>query len=171
MKQASRTEAARPPGPIRSRIRAVVRLRPVMKDDNGLATMLRMSPEVCVHVNADGQRVLLKRDAFESREFRVDYALGPTTGQQELYQLACKDIVTDYLQGYNGFVMAYGQVIPFLIGFVLFCSLNSYADWIRQNALHVWQGFRRLQSTCSGDDGHCALRCRGHLQPNASQVC
>lgn len=99
-----------PSTPSRSRIKAVVRQRPVIKSDNELAKMLRMSPEVCVHVRADGQTVQLKRDAFESREFRVDHALGPTASQQELYHVASKDIVRDFLHGYNGFIMAYGQV-------------------------------------------------------------
>jgi hypothetical protein len=44
-------------GSQQQRIRAVVRQRPVIKADNELARMLRMSPEVCVHVNGDGQRV------------------------------------------------------------------------------------------------------------------
>ena len=94
----------------RQHIRAVVRLRPVIKDDNELAKMLRMSPEVCAHVRADGQSIQLKKDSFESRQFRVDHAFGPVSSQREVYDIACKDIIDDFLRGYNGFIMAYGQV-------------------------------------------------------------
>ena len=39
----------------------------------------------------------------------MDHAFGPTSTQEEVYSISCKDVVDDVINGYNGCIIAYGQ--------------------------------------------------------------
>lgn len=55
---------------------------------------------------------------IEERIFDFDKILGPNSSQEESYDKTASKIVTDVLQGYNGTIMAYGQV-----------KYNNKLDW------------------------------------------
>jgi kinesin family protein 5 len=51
---------------------------------------------------------------IEERVFEFDRILSPNSTQDEAYDKVANKVVNDVLQGYNGTIMAYGQVIYLL---------------------------------------------------------
>jgi len=47
---------------------------------------------------------------YDEREFTFDKVLGIESDQEETFNSVGADVVDDVLQGFNGTIMAYGQV-------------------------------------------------------------
>jgi hypothetical protein len=85
------------------------RVRGVLSQDHKAALAQRLSSDVCVHFQSDGQSIKLLQDPFHFKSFRVDHTFGASSEQQEVYHTALRPLVRDVLAGYNGTCMVYGQ--------------------------------------------------------------
>ena len=74
--------------------------------------------------------IKLTRPLIEERIFEFDRILGGEITQDESYNRVGRKIVSDVLEGYNGTIMAYGQVKD-----------KAYLiDWLRQNFYYFRKG-------------------------------
>eukprot|EP00240_Pyramimonas_obovata_P003247 CAMPEP_0118924650 /NCGR_PEP_ID=MMETSP1169-20130426/2689_1 /TAXON_ID=36882 /ORGANISM="Pyramimonas obovata, Strain CCMP722" /LENGTH=661 /DNA_ID=CAMNT_0006865781 /DNA_START=135 /DNA_END=2117 /DNA_ORIENTATION=- len=87
------------------RVRVAVRLRPVLDFEKD---QVKDSAPV-IEVESEVNRVIVKRDHWDSDAYTLDSAYSPTTSQRRLYEEFCMPVVDSVLKGYNGTVMAYGQ--------------------------------------------------------------
>jgi hypothetical protein len=92
-------------------IKVAVRIRPVNDLDSKQAQPYRSSsgPDICMTLKPDGQRISLIRDAFNTREFSFDHVFGTTASTSSMYRYICKDVVNDFISGYNASILCYGQ--------------------------------------------------------------
>ena len=104
-----------------SRLRVVVRCRPIVNDDFQQvkkAGRIGITPERCVRMKADGQTIeLLKQsvicpsEVYQRVAYRYDHTFDAHDSQEHVYKLSIKDMITSFLRdGYNCTCMAYGQV-------------------------------------------------------------
>lgn len=81
-------------------------------------------------ISKSENEIKLTRPLIEERIFEFDRILGGEITQDESYNRVARKIVSDVLEGYNGTIMAYGQV-----------NYNVYLiDWLRQNLYYIWKG-------------------------------
>lgn len=110
-----------------NRFNVVIRVKPHLEDD---ATDLLADEEnrfICVEktvkifyqlliiiiiiINFKSENeIKLTRPLIEERIFEFDRILGGEITQDESYNRVARKIVSDVLEGYNGTIMAYGQV-------------------------------------------------------------
>ncbi|KAJ4456170.1 putative Kinesin-II 95 kDa subunit [Paratrimastix pyriformis] len=114
------------PGENSSRIKVVVRVRPPIREDippdddfvdctrfdsqrqdwsapqgsSALTEVLRLPPG----------SITIVRPPYEDRQFHFDRVLDQHANQQLCYDVVARDLVEDFLKGFNATVMAYGQV-------------------------------------------------------------
>jgi kinesin family member 5 len=50
------------------------------------------------------------RPTVEEKEYEFDCVLGNQSNQEQTFNSVAKKIVSDVMDGYNGTIMAYGQV-------------------------------------------------------------
>jgi len=82
-----------------------VRLRPVLPHEEA-----EMSESAaCVEVESEVQRVVLKKNHWDTEPYSFDNSFPGTTSQRRMYEEFCMPVVESVLKGYNGTVMAYGQ--------------------------------------------------------------
>lgn len=89
-------------GAIGQPISVVCRVRPISDKE------LREQSEIGVRVDPNGVGVDVSFGA-DTLHFDYDAVIGPYGSQQDVYELAAKPVVDDFLQGFNGTVFAYGQ--------------------------------------------------------------
>ena len=92
-----------------SRIHVCARVRPIIPEDYKLGTVIRSSPEICVHLKSDGQTIKMTKDVYDIKMFRVDHTFDGVSSQMDVYNSSFKRIVVDALGGFNGTGMCYGQ--------------------------------------------------------------
>lgn len=92
-----------------SRIHVCARVRPIIPEDYKLGTVIRSSPEICVHLKSDGQTIKMTKDVYDIKMFRVDHTFDGVTTQMDVYNASFRKIVVDALGGFNGTGMVYGQ--------------------------------------------------------------
>eukprot|EP00743_Colponemidia_sp_Colp-15_P010401 GILK01011452.1.p1 GENE.GILK01011452.1~~GILK01011452.1.p1 ORF type:complete len:1212 (+),score=242.12 GILK01011452.1:39-3638(+) len=93
-----------------SRIKVVVRVRPMIPEDTELGKRIGDEQKLlCTRVHPDGSGLSIVRPFYDDREFSFDQTHGPFDSQDDAYETIAADIVDDVLQGFNGTVMAYGQ--------------------------------------------------------------
>lgn len=93
----------------RNRIRAVVRCRPVTEEDYRCCKLQRHLLHSCVGIKPDKRSILVSKDAYTAKEIKVDHAFSGSADQQSIYDLACKDVVSDAFAGYHSSILSYGQ--------------------------------------------------------------
>jgi hypothetical protein len=67
------------------------------------------------------------RPTVEEKEYEFDYVLSNLSHQEQTFNSVGKKIVSDVMDGYNGTIMAYGQVHYLTI------------DWIWQDIYYFWE--------------------------------
>ena len=55
--------------------------------------------------------------------------MGNESSQEQSYDIVARKVVNDVMEGYNGTIMAYGQV----------CHLIKKLDWFWQNIYDLWK--------------------------------
>lgn len=63
------------------------------------------------------------RPTVEEREYDFDYVMGNQSTQEQSFDIISRKVVNDVMEGYNGTIMAYGQVI----------QIKIFLDWIRKD--------------------------------------
>jgi len=98
---------ARPQGSsAKENVQVVVRVRPISSKelkaaDTAVVTADEARKEVHVPLNP--------KRSTQYRTYSFDHVFGPTTTQQHLYDVMCRPIVDEVLQGFNCTIFAYGQ--------------------------------------------------------------
>ncbi|GLT43281.1 hypothetical protein SLA2020_172430 [Shorea laevis] len=87
-------------------VQVIVRCRPLSEDEARIHTPVVIScnenrREVCAVQNIANKQI--------DRTFLFDKVFGPTSQQQQLYDIAVSPIVNEVLEGYNCTIFAYGQ--------------------------------------------------------------
>lgn len=95
------------------RVKVGIRIRPAFKDE--ISNMRGPFTPIIAALNeldnATGLgKVVLTAGANKQREFKFDYAFGPQTTQDQVYDKVGRPVVTDVLSGFNGTIFAYGMV-------------------------------------------------------------
>lgn len=88
-------------------VQVMVRVRPLSATENAEG-----ANSTCVDILGLNQiRVTLKHrsDRPDRNEFRFDQVLGPSTSQQEIFEVAGLPVVENCMNGYNSSIFAYGQ--------------------------------------------------------------
>ncbi len=85
----------------------VVRVRPPIMEDTQQCVSSDFTD--CTTINKN--TITLSRQAYDDRDFTFDRVLSQNAGQAEMFQIVAEPIVDDVLKGYNGTILAYGQVI------------------------------------------------------------
>eukprot|EP01012_Entosiphon_sulcatum_P007724 TRINITY_DN14007_c0_g1_i2.p1 TRINITY_DN14007_c0_g1~~TRINITY_DN14007_c0_g1_i2.p1 ORF type:complete len:793 (-),score=105.10 TRINITY_DN14007_c0_g1_i2:59-2437(-) len=89
------------------RTTVVVRVRPFVPEDQQLHGM-QDTDCVLIH-DGDTSLTLSRLEGQDTRDFSVDYVMGPGCTQMQMYQTVALPIVNDVLTGFNGTILAYGQ--------------------------------------------------------------
>jgi hypothetical protein len=94
------------------RVKVGIRIRPVFKDEIE-STRGPFTPIIAAQSAPDPAtglgKVILTVGTGKQREFKFDYAFGPKTTQDHVYDKVAKPVVTDVLSGFNGTIFAYGK--------------------------------------------------------------
>ncbi|KAI8906690.1 P-loop containing nucleoside triphosphate hydrolase protein [Gorgonomyces haynaldii] len=81
-------------------VRVCLRIRPPMVDE-------QKPPKICLQI-VDGQsQVVIGRDL--KRSFTFDHVFGHTTNQEQIYELVGAPLVSQFVEGFNATILAYGQ--------------------------------------------------------------
>ena len=94
------------------RVKVSVRVRPPFQDEIDAATpSFYLTTNIPPKVNQDDLACvqLGKAGSSKQREFLFDHCFGPSTAQEEVFDVVAKPVVEDVLKGGNGTVFAYGQ--------------------------------------------------------------
>ena len=93
------------------RVKVSVRVRPPFKDEIDAAPSFYLTTNIPSKVNQDDLACvqLGKPGSSKQREFLFDHCFGPSTDQEEIFNVIAKPVVEDVLKGGNGTVFAYGQ--------------------------------------------------------------
>jgi hypothetical protein len=106
----------------------VVRIRPPIAED----TQQCLSSDFVDCTTINKNTVTLSRQAYDDRDFSFDHVLPQIATQDDMYNIVAEPIVDDVLKGYNGTILAYGQVSRIL-------QKNlTYLDWYRKNIHNLW---------------------------------
>ena len=94
------------------RVRVAIRCRPAFKTE--IDDCAGKFAEVVNAINDESGvgRVFLKnaiQGGSKSREFAFDYAFGPDHDQGVVFEAVAEPIISDFLDGRNGTLFAYGQ--------------------------------------------------------------
>jgi hypothetical protein len=103
-----------------NRFNVVIRIKPQLKDDyseyNTDEEMQICTTKLVSEFLTQSEReIKLVKPMIEERIFDFDKVLSPSSTQSESYDKIAMKTVSDVLQGYNGTIMAYGQVLERLI--------------------------------------------------------
>ena len=91
-------------------IKVVVRIRPLNSEEK------RNGNQVCAEAFSDQGLIVVKsiQDQNDAKNFSFDAVFSPTCTQREIYDTCAAGVVESVLNGYNGTIFAYGQVITFI---------------------------------------------------------
>ena len=60
-------------------------------------------------------KLSIVRPTVEEREYDFDNVMGNMSSQEQSYDIIARKVVNDVMEGYNGTIMAYGQVFLLII--------------------------------------------------------
>ncbi|XP_005097334.1 chromosome-associated kinesin KIF4A isoform X2 [Aplysia californica] len=80
-------------------VMVALRCRPLIEKE------LKEGCQPCLHTVPGEPQVVLGKD----RAFTYDFSFGPTDPQGEVYEKACKTLISSIFKGYNATILAYGQ--------------------------------------------------------------
>jgi hypothetical protein len=97
-------------------LQVAIRIRPPFQDEidsvkgsAAFAPIIEARSESVQEGEPAVGKVVLKVSPSKQREFWFDYAFGPATTQDYIYDRLARPVVLDVLRGYNGTIFAYGQ--------------------------------------------------------------
>jgi hypothetical protein len=94
------------------RVKVGIRIRPAFPDEvaniRGPFTPIITAQSASESPSGLG-KVVLNVGGSKQREFKFDYAFGPKTTQDHVYDRVARPVVTDVLSGFNGTIFAYGK--------------------------------------------------------------
>lgn len=92
-----------------SQIKVAVRIRPLLPGDYKLSRQKGIKTEHCVKAKSDGQSISLIKDTYHTKDFRYDQVFGYMETQQDVYDRGCRQLVSEFTNGYNACLLCYGQ--------------------------------------------------------------
>ena len=103
------------------RFNVVVRIRPIIEEDNNqvlteedLYLCVNKIVRIMIKFKSD-TKLSIVRPTVEEREYDFDNVMGNMSSQEQSYDIIARKVVNDVMEGYNGTIMAYGQVSLLII--------------------------------------------------------
>lgn len=103
------------------RFNVVVRIRPIIEEDNNqvlteedLYLCVNKIVRIMIKFKSD-TKLSIVRPTVEEREYDFDNVMGNMSSQEQSYDIIARKVVNDVMEGYNGTIMAYGQVFLLII--------------------------------------------------------